>query len=474
MPVTLTINGHTIDAPGDVALRLPPSGRRPRADVLRHSGQVQGVHRRGDERDGAPLAPTEHEQHLTGHSGCRVSASRRRTPARSSATRCAAARCASNATRSICPSAIHAPAGSARHPRRRSHPRSTVRRSTRSTARFTASRWTSARRRSCCGCINLETGELVADASFENPQRFGGSDVMSRIHYDTEHRGKLLLRTLAGYLTHAIEEFPVDPDDDLRDGRGRQLHDARPVLPAERLFDRPEPVPVDHRDRDGGGKAHDDQPDGDRAAAACCRFIPRRASTACRSSAATSAPTLRRACSPSTWPTRSGSSPSWTSVRTRSSSSATGTASWPRRAPPVRRSRAGRSPAACRGSMAPSRMSRINDDGAFRLRRDRRRRAEGICGSGLVDLMSELLRTGPHERDGTVRGRRRRVTSTRRTASTSSKATSTSWRRPRAPTSPGCRSSSASYGIPFDAVDVFYLAGGFGRHLEGRVAGASG
>jgi uncharacterized 2Fe-2S/4Fe-4S cluster protein (DUF4445 family) len=59
--------------------------------------------------------------------------------------------------------------------------------------------------------INLETGELVADASFENPQRFGGSDVMSRIHYDTEHKGKLLRRTLAGYLTHAIEEFPIDP-----------------------------------------------------------------------------------------------------------------------------------------------------------------------------------------------------------------------------------------------------------------------
>ena len=59
--------------------------------------------------------------------------------------------------------------------------------------------------------INLETGELVADASFENPQRFGGSDVMSRIHYDTVHKGKLLRRTLAAYLTHAIEEFPVDP-----------------------------------------------------------------------------------------------------------------------------------------------------------------------------------------------------------------------------------------------------------------------
>src|SRR5688500_4213219 len=59
--------------------------------------------------------------------------------------------------------------------------------------------------------INLETGELVGDASFENPQRFGGTDVMSRIQYDTDHKGKLLLRTLAGYLTHAIEAFPVDP-----------------------------------------------------------------------------------------------------------------------------------------------------------------------------------------------------------------------------------------------------------------------
>ena len=59
--------------------------------------------------------------------------------------------------------------------------------------------------------LNLETGEVIADSSFENPQRFGGSDVMSRIQYDTEDHSKLLQRTLAGYLTHAIEEFPVDP-----------------------------------------------------------------------------------------------------------------------------------------------------------------------------------------------------------------------------------------------------------------------
>ncbi len=59
--------------------------------------------------------------------------------------------------------------------------------------------------------FDLETGEVVADTSFENPQRFGGSDVMSRIFFDTHHQGRLLQRTLAGYLTHAVERFGVDP-----------------------------------------------------------------------------------------------------------------------------------------------------------------------------------------------------------------------------------------------------------------------
>lgn len=59
--------------------------------------------------------------------------------------------------------------------------------------------------------LNLETGEQVADASFENPQRFAGSDIMARIEYDSRDRTRLLQRTLAGYLTHAIEELPVDP-----------------------------------------------------------------------------------------------------------------------------------------------------------------------------------------------------------------------------------------------------------------------
>lgn len=59
--------------------------------------------------------------------------------------------------------------------------------------------------------FDLETGEIIADSSFENPQLFGGSDVMARIAFDTADRTRTLQRTLTGYLSHAIEDLPVDP-----------------------------------------------------------------------------------------------------------------------------------------------------------------------------------------------------------------------------------------------------------------------
>lgn len=58
---------------------------------------------------------------------------------------------------------------------------------------------------------DLESGRLAATQSFENPQRFGGSDIMARIRYDGEHAGRLLQRTLLGYLTRAITSLPADP-----------------------------------------------------------------------------------------------------------------------------------------------------------------------------------------------------------------------------------------------------------------------
>ena len=59
--------------------------------------------------------------------------------------------------------------------------------------------------------VDLESGRIVASSSFENPQRFGGTDVMARIQYDTDHAGRLLQRTLTGYLSRAIAQMPINP-----------------------------------------------------------------------------------------------------------------------------------------------------------------------------------------------------------------------------------------------------------------------
>ena len=79
--------------------------------------------------------------------------------------------------------------------------------------------------------VDLETGEGVYLASFENPQRFGGSDVMHRISYDggpfkgelhksvistLNHRLKTMCREL-GFPRHRIYEIVVVGNSTMRD-----------------------------------------------------------------------------------------------------------------------------------------------------------------------------------------------------------------------------------------------------------------
>ena len=46
--------------------------------------------------------------------------------------------------------------------------------------------------------VDLESGEVIATSSFENPQRFGGSDVMNRISFDVgRNRGELRLAIIS-------------------------------------------------------------------------------------------------------------------------------------------------------------------------------------------------------------------------------------------------------------------------------------
>ena len=61
--------------------------------------------------------------------------------------------------------------------------------------------------------IDLVTGRTVTGGAFENPQRFGGSDVMSRITYEATHPGALrqaLRRALNGALKEVYAEADID------------------------------------------------------------------------------------------------------------------------------------------------------------------------------------------------------------------------------------------------------------------------
>ena len=61
--------------------------------------------------------------------------------------------------------------------------------------------------------VDLLRGTILAVAAFENPQRFGGSDVVTRVSYDTDHPGELrqsLRRALNHELRRLYQELGID------------------------------------------------------------------------------------------------------------------------------------------------------------------------------------------------------------------------------------------------------------------------
>jgi uncharacterized 2Fe-2S/4Fe-4S cluster protein (DUF4445 family) len=319
--------------------------------------------------------------------------------------------------------------------------------------------------------VDLESGELIADTSFENPQRFGGSEVMSRIAYDTEHPGRLLMRTLAGYLTHAIEKFPVDPktiyemvvvgNSTMRDLFFRKsvysigqtpyqsiteiemadglrtttslvqsgLQSLLPIHPKARVYGAPIisghvgadaaacmlAVDLAHEDRlvaimDIGTNTELILGNKHRILAASCPAGPAFEGGAI-------------ACG---MPALDG---------------------------------------AIEGVV-------LEEDGCFSLRVIGDVAPEGICGSGLVYLLSELLRTGSMNDKGRFEDDIQRVTLHRGAALGEGdeifllESDVNELAQAKGANVAGLHAVFSSYGIEFDDVDVFYLAGGFGRHLN--------
>ena len=313
--------------------------------------------------------------------------------------------------------------------------------------------------------IDLETGELVADASFENPQRFGGSEVMARITYDTEHPGRLLLRTLAGYLTHAIEKFPVDPktiyemvvvgNSTMRDLFFRQSVYSIGQNPYRSITEiemgagkrtttsltetgRRSLLPIHPQARVYGAPVISGHVGADAAACLLAVDLAHEERLVAVMDIGTNTELI---------------------VGNRNRIFA---ASCP--AGPAFEGGA----IACGMPALDGAIEEvaIEDDGAFRLGVIGDIAPEGICGSGLVDVLSELLRTGRMNDMGRFEDDMRRITLDGKHDIYLLESDVNELAQAKGANVAGLHTVFSSYGIDFDDIEVFYLAGGFGRHLN--------
>jgi uncharacterized 2Fe-2S/4Fe-4S cluster protein (DUF4445 family) len=315
--------------------------------------------------------------------------------------------------------------------------------------------------------LNLETGEVVADASFENPQRFGGSDVMSRIHFDSEDGSKLLQRTVAGYITHAIEEFPVDPktiyemvvagNSTMRDlffrlsvysigqnpyrsiteiemAEGRRVttslsdsakHLLLPLHPKARVYGLP--IISGHVGAD---------------AAACMLAVD--IANEERLVAIMDIGTNTELILGNKHKMLAASCPAGPAFE------------------------GGKISCGMPGLPGAIEKVKFNSDGAAKVQIIGDGVAEGICGSGLVDLLSESLRAGRMNSLGRFESGEDRITLDVKSDSpiyfTESDVNELA--QAKGANVAGLHVIFEQYGIRFGDVDVFYLAGGFGRHLD--------
>src|SRR5262245_11093967 len=105
-----------------------------------------------------------------------------------------------------------------------------------------------------------------------------------------------------------------------------------------------------------------------------------------------------------------------------------------------------------------------NEDGTFRLGVIGGGRPEGICGSGLVDLLSELLRTARMNALGRFEDGLTSVTLDDSGSVYFLESDVNELAQAKGANVAGLQVVFSDFGVQFDDLDVFYLAGGFGRH----------
>jgi uncharacterized 2Fe-2S/4Fe-4S cluster protein (DUF4445 family) len=313
--------------------------------------------------------------------------------------------------------------------------------------------------------INLETGEQVADASLENPQRFGGSDVMSRIHYDTQHRGRLLNRTLAGYLTHAIDAFPIDPksiyemvavgNSAMRDiffhldvysiGQSPyrsiteiEMDEGKRTSTSVTQTGRRALLPIHPAARVYGGPIISGHVGAD--AAACMLAVD--IANEDRLVAVMDIGTNTELVVGNRHRILAASCPAGPAFEGGAIS--------------------------CGMPALDGAIEEITlgDNGKFKFRVIGNAPPAGICGSGLVELVSELLRTGQMNEMGRFEDHGPRITIDEKHGVYFLERDVNELAQAKGANVAGLHTVLSSYGVQFDDIDVFYLAGGFGRHLD--------
>jgi uncharacterized 2Fe-2S/4Fe-4S cluster protein (DUF4445 family) len=313
--------------------------------------------------------------------------------------------------------------------------------------------------------IDLETGEQVADTSFENPQRFGGSDIMSRIHYDSVHPGRLLMRTVAGYLSRAIADLPADPltiydvvlvgNSTMRDLFFRQgvytigqnpyrsiteieLADGKRTTTSLRTTGRRSLLPIHPNARVYGLPIISGHVGADAAACMLAIDLAHEDRLVALMDIGTNTELL---------------------VGNRHRILAASCPAGPA-------FEGGAIACGMPGLDGAIEDVALNEDGTFRLGVIGEGPPAGICGSGLVDLLSELLRTGRMNALGRFEDGSERVTVDAERDIFFLEQDVNELAQAKGANVAGLQVVFSDYGIQFDDVAVFYLAGGFGRHLK--------
>jgi uncharacterized 2Fe-2S/4Fe-4S cluster protein (DUF4445 family) len=312
---------------------------------------------------------------------------------------------------------------------------------------------------------DLRTGHLVASQSFENPQRFGGTDVMARIHYDTHHPGRLLQRTLLGYLTHAIERFPVPPGSivEMTVAANTTMRDLFFGLDVHSIGQKPYRSTTEHELREG-----------------------KRATTALSAEAKR----LRLPIHPEARVYGLPLLGSHVGADAAACLLATGIAD--REAVSVvmdigtnteilvgnrYRIVAASCPAgpAFEGGSVLCGMPGLDgaiervaiaEDGRIAVQVVGDTAPQGICGSGLVDLLSELLRTKRMNAQGRFTDGHPRFEVDAANEIYFTEADVNELAQAKGANVAGLRIATEVFGVPLDQIERFYLAGGFARHLD--------